>query len=143
MQTDPVQTNLDARYRRLLILWFAMPMSVLLLYLLFVQLATAEVNPNPKLSLVLNTLGLVPVAFSFLFKQKILDRSVEEQRVDLVQVAYVVSFAFCEVPALLGLVDHLMTGSKYYIVGFSIAGLGILLHFPLKKNLIAASYKQF
>ncbi len=125
MKTDPSKTNPDARYRTLLILWMA------------------EVDPNQKLSLALNTLGLVPVALSFLFKQKILERSVEEQRVDLVQVAYVVSFAFCEVPALLGLVDHFVTGSKYYIVGFSIAGLGMLLHFPLKKNLIAASYRQF
>ena len=142
MKTDPSKTNPDARYRTLLILWFALTMSVLM-YLLFVQLTMAEVDPNQKLSLALNTLGLVPVALSFLFKQKILERSVEEQRVDLVQVAYVVSFAFCEVPALLGLVDHFVTGSKYYIVGFSIAGLGILLHFPLKKNLIAASYRQF
>ncbi len=142
MKTDPSKTNPDARYRTLLILWFALTMSVLM-YLLFVQLTMAEVDPNQKLSLALNTLGLVPVALSFLFKQKILERSVEEQRVDLVQVAYVVSFAFCEVPALLGLVDHFVTGSKYYIVGFSIAGLGMLLHFPLKKNLIAASYRQF
>ncbi len=142
MKTDPSKTNPDARYRTLLILWFALSMSILI-YLVFVQLATTEVNPNQKLSLALNTLGLVPVALSFLFKQKILDRSVEEQRVDLVQAAYVVSFAFCEVPALLGLVDHFVTGSKYYIVGFSIAGLGMLLHFPLKKNLIAASYRQF
>ena len=142
MQTDPSQTNLDARYRTLLILWFALSMSVLM-YLIFVQLTTVEVNPNLKLSLALNTLGLVPVALSFLIKQKMLDRSVEEQRLDLVQFGYVISLALSEVPALLGLMDHFLTGSKYYIVGFSVAGLGMLLHFPLKKNLIAASYKQF
>jgi len=79
MKTDPSKTNPDARYRTLLILWFALSMSILI-YLVFVQLATTEVNPNQKLSLALNTLGLVPVALSFLFKQKILDRSVEEQR---------------------------------------------------------------
>jgi len=142
MQTDPIQTNLDARYRTMLILWFALSMSVLM-YLIFVQLTTVEVNPNLKLSLALNTLGLVPVALSFLIKQKMLDRSVEEQRLDLVQFGYVISLALSEVPALLGLMDHFLTGSKYYIVGFSVAGLGMLLHFPLKKNLIAASYKQF
>src|SRR6266699_3739704 len=142
MQTDLNQTNLDVRYRTLLILWFALTMSVLM-YLLFVQMTTVEIKSNQKLSLALNTLGLVPVALSFLIKQKILDRSVGEQRLELVQVAYVISFAFCEVPALLGLVDHFVTGSKYYGVGFSVAALGMLLHFPLKKNLIAASYKQF
>lgn len=142
MQTDPIQTNLDARYRILLILWFALSMSILM-YLLLVQLATVAENPNQKLSLALNTLGLLPLALTFLFKQKILDRSVEEQKIDLVQVAYIVSFAFCEVPALLALVDHFLTGSRYYIVGFGVAGFGMLLHFPLKKNLIAASYKQF
>ncbi|HSV32994.1 MAG TPA: hypothetical protein VLH87_02635, partial [Pyrinomonadaceae bacterium] len=129
-------------YRTLLILWFALSMSVLM-YLVFVQLTTGEENPNQKLSLALNTLGLVPVALSFLIKQKMLDRSVEEQRLDLVQFGYVISLALSEVPALLALMDHFLTGSKYYIVGFSVAGLGMLLHFPLKKNLIAASYKQF
>ena len=142
MQTDPSQTNLDARYRTLLILWFALSMSVLM-NLVIVQLTPGEENPNQKLSLALNTLGLVPVALSFLIKQKMLDRSVEEQRLDLVQFGYVISLALSEVPALLGLMDHFLTGSKYYIVGFSVAGLGMLLHFPLKKNLIAASYKQF
>ena len=62
---------------------------------------------------------------------------------DLVQSAYVLSFALCETSALFGLADHFTTGSGYHYVAFAIAGLGLLLHFPLRQNLVnASSYRQ-
>jgi hypothetical protein len=60
-----------------------------------------------------------------------------------VQVAYVVAFAFCEASALLGLVDHYLTGSNYYRLGFALGLLGIILHFPRKNYLLAASNMEF
>jgi hypothetical protein len=37
------------------------------------------------------------------------------------------------------LVDHFTTGSGYHCFAFAIAGLGLLLHFPLRQNLVNAS----
>jgi uncharacterized membrane protein len=140
--TDTDQPNIDARFRTLLILWFAICMSVLI-FLAVINFTPVPAAENRQLTLALNSLGIVPVALSFLLKQRALAKSVETQRLDLVQSAYVLSFALCESSALLGLVDHFTTGSRYYYFAFVIAGLGLLLHFPQRKNLVnASSFKQ-
>lgn len=130
------------RHRTLLILWFSMFMSVFL-FLVFIRFSPVDAVENRTLTMTLNSIGLVPVALSFLLKQRMLDKSVETQQPALVQSAYVLSFALCEVSALLGLLDHFLTGSGYYYVGFAIGGLGLLLHFPQKKYVEAAMFKQF
>ena len=140
--TDTDQPDIDARYRTLLILWFAICMSVLM-FLALTRLASVAAVENRNLTLALNSLGLLPVALSFLLKQRALAKSVATQRLDLVQSAYVLSFALCESSALLGLVDHFTTGSRYSYFAFVIAGIGLLLHFPQKQNLVnASSYRQ-
>ena len=139
---EKTEPDINARYRTLLILWFAICMSVLM-FLALTRLAPVAASENPKLTLVLNSLGLVPVGLSFLLKQKTLAKAVATQRLDLVQSAYVLSFALCESSALFGLLDHFIIGSSYYYFGFVIAGIGLLLHFPQKQNLVnASSYKQ-
>ncbi len=139
---DADQPDLNARYRTLLILWFAICMSVLL-FLVLIYMSPVVAAENRNLTLLLNSVGLVPVALSFLLKQRMLTKSVEMQRLDLVQSAYVLSFALCESSALFGLMNHFLTGTKYYYFAFIIAGLGLLLHFPQKHNLVnASSYKQ-
>jgi hypothetical protein len=140
--TETDQPNIDARYRTLLILWFAICMSVLIL-LVVINFTPVPAAANRQLTLVLNSGGIVPVALSFLLKQRVLAKSVETQRLDLVQSAYVLSFALCESSALLGLMDHFTTGSRYSYFAFVIAGLGLLLHFPQRKNLVnSSSFKQ-
>jgi len=139
-ETD--QTDINARYRTILILWFAMCMSVLM-FLAVINMSPVAIAENRQLTLALNSLGLMPVALSFLLKQKLLARSIATQRLDLVQSGYVLSFALCETSALFGLVDHFTTGSRYYYFAFAIAGVGLLLHFPLRQNLVnASSYRQ-
>lgn len=139
---DPNQISVDMRYRNLLILWFAMCMSVVM-FMVLIQVSPRGAVENRTLTIALNTLGIVPVALSFLLKQRMLNKSVETQQPALVQSAYVLSFALCEVSALFALVDHFVTGSAYYYIGFAVAVLGLLLHFPQKKHLLAAARKEF
>lgn len=140
--TDLKTVTIDERYRTLFILWFAMLMS-LVMYLVFIYLAPVEPRPNQKITLLLNTVGLIPVAASFLVKQILMGKAAAAQQVQQVHSAYIVSFAMCEVAGLLGLLDHRLTGSKYYYIGFAIGGLGLLLHFPRKQHLLDASQQQF
>ena len=140
--TDPKPVSIDQRHRTLLILWLGMLMS-LVMYLVFIYLAPVAPAPNQKLTLVLNTAGLVPVAASFLIKQILLGKAVAAQQVRQVHSAYIISFALCEVSALLGLFDYRVTGSKYFYVGFAIGGIGLLLHFPRRQHLLDASQRQF
>ena len=140
--TDSDQPDIDGRYRTILILWFAICMSVLM-FLALTRLASVAAVENRNLTLALNSLGVMPVALSFLLKQRALAKSVATQRLDLVQSAYVLSFALCESSALFGLVVYFTTGSNYSYFAFVIAGIGLLLHFPQKQNLVnASSYKQ-
>jgi hypothetical protein len=140
--SDTGRPDLDETFVTLLKLWFGICMSVLMLFALtyFVPGGTDE---NRQLTLVLNVLGVGPVALSFLLKQKMLAKSIATQQVDLVQKGYLLSFALCESAALLGVVDHFLTGSKYYYFAFAIGAVGMLLHFPQKRHLVnAAPYRQ-
>ena len=139
----PVDPNpaIEVRHRTILILWFAMAMSLTMLLVLARFIPTSEID-QPQLSLILIGAGIVPLGMSFLLKQRLLTQAVTGQRLDLVQVAYVLAFALCEMAALLGLVDHFLSGSRYYYVGFLIAGMGLLLHFPRKQHLVDASSPQ-
>ena len=139
---DPNQPTIEMRQRTLMIIWFALCMS-LVMYLLFIRLVPVESAVNQKLSLMLNTLGLIPVAASFLIKQVLLGKATESQQVQLVHTAYILAFVLCEISALLGLFDNRVTGSNYYYIGFAIGGLGMLLHFPRKQHLIDAAQRQF
>jgi len=139
---DPNQATTEMRYRTLLILWFGMSMA-LILYLVFIRLVPVEPAPSQKLTLILNTLGLIPVAGSFLIKQVLLGKANESHQVQVVHTAYILAFALCEISALLGLLDNRVTGSNYYYIGFVIGGLGMLLHFPRKQHLIDAAQGQF
>ena len=140
--TDPGGVTIEQRHRTLLILWFAMCMS-LVMYLVFIRLVPVAETENPKLTLILNTVGLIPAAISFLLKQVVLAKAVEAQQVQQVHTAYILAWALCEVAALLAFLENRVTGSNFYYVGFAVGGLGMLLHFPRKQHLLEASGRQF
>jgi hypothetical protein len=139
---DPNQPNIDGRYRTILTLWFAITMSVVIFAVMTI-FVPGTAPGNARLSLMLNCGGIVPLALSFLLKSQVLNKAVQQQRIDQVQVAYVLSFALSEMAGLLAVLDHFMNGGAYYYVGFIFAGLGMLSHFPLKKHLLAASGREF
>ena len=142
-----MENNLDKRYQTLVVLWFALLMSVGMYFLfsLFVAPGLSNQPRNPRGSLLivaLTALGTVLVIFSFSVKRKLLERSVEKQDVNLVQKALVMACAMCEVSGLLGLLEHLFIGNREYYLLFLLAGAGIALHFPQRIQLEAASYKN-
>ena len=138
---DPNEPGLDVRYRTILILWAAICMSVLM-FLVLVQFTPVPATDNLKLSLILNSAGIVPLGMSFLLKQIVHDRAVSQQNLPLVQTGYILAYALCEMAALLGLMDHFMNGSRYYYLGFVLAGLGLLAHFPRMQPLLDASPRR-
>lgn len=141
MQTDP-QTNFELRIRTLRTLWIAMLASVGVYYV-FTRFAgrPENVEPNSTLFLALVVVGLSTTLVSFLVKNKLLSRAVEQQQVQMVQPAYVVAWALTEVAALLGVLDFFVTGDRYYYVLFIIAAFGQLLHYPRGEHVINASTK--
>ena len=78
------------------------------------------------------------VMASILIKQRVVQRAVEKRDAALLQSAYILGFALCESAAFLGVVDHFVTGSRYYYFSFALALVGMLKHFPKKDDVRAA-----
>jgi hypothetical protein len=114
------------------------------MYCFFTIIADRPENapPNERLFVVLLALALSTIIVSFPVKNRYLTRAAEQQKVELVQPAYAVALALCEVSALLGLVDFFLTGNRYYYILFILAACGQLLHFPRREHLINASFKS-
>ncbi len=123
--------------------WFALVMTVVMYYVFTLFDGPNErVTPNNTLSLAFIAIGITTVFISFLVKNKILSRAIDQQQVPMVQQAYIVGLAMCEVPALLGMLDHFLTANRYYYVLMMIAVAGQLLHFPRREHVENASFKR-
>jgi NADH:ubiquinone oxidoreductase subunit 2 (subunit N) len=142
-----MEVDLNKRYQTMIILWFALLMSIGMYFFVSV-FAGPEIQPesgNPRssiLTVVLTALGFFLVIVSFAVKQKILRRSVDQQDVNLVQKALVVACVICEATALLGVIERFTVSNRDYYLLFILAAAGIALHFPKRSQLEAASYKQ-
>jgi len=139
---DPqqVESKVDARYQVFLILWFALLMSVTL-FLVLVLVVGSHGTPNPMLSYALLAAGAAIVFASFVLKQQLMRKAIEKRDIAALQSAHIVALALCESAALFGVLDRFATASQTSWFLFAIAVLGILLHFPRKDNLRAASFK--
>lgn len=144
-----MDVDLNKRYQTLLVLWFALLMSIVL-YFVVALLAVPDPEPNAPmavrsnslLTFALAALGTFVVVISFAVKRKLLERSVENQDVTLVQKALVIACAMCEVTALIGLLERFIIGNSDYYLLFIVAAIGTALHFPKRGQLEAATFKS-
>lgn len=140
-----MEGDFNKRYQTLLVLWFALFMSVVMYFVfsLVVPLTNNPGNPpDPILVISLMVLGFLLVLLSFVVKSKLLERSVEKQDPAFVQKALVVACALCEASALLGLMERFVVGYRYYYFLFLFSAAGIALHFPRRNQLQNAGYRN-
>lgn len=148
MSTQPMnpndqQANIELRIRTLRTLWMALLLSIVVYYVLTIFVKpSGEAVPNPTLSLALLLAGIATTLVSFLVKNRLLSRAVEQQQVPWVQQAYVAGWAINEVAALLGMLDFFVTGHRHYYFLFIIAFCGLLLHFPRREAVVNAAFKN-
>jgi predicted MFS family arabinose efflux permease len=133
-----IEGRVEARHRMILIIWFSLMMSISIFLVLTTMIPGNTAEPNTTLSFALIGAAFMVVVGSVPIKQRFVKRAIEKRDVALLQSGYVFSFALCEAAALLGLVNHFVTGSSYYYFSFALAGLGMLLHFPKKDHVRAA-----
>lgn len=141
-----MDVDLNKRYQTLLFLWFALLMSIVLYFVVALLAApdagAAPGSSNSLLTFALASLGTFVVVISFAVKRKLLERSIENQDVALVQKALVVACAMCEVTALMGLLERFIIRNSDYYLLLIVAAIGTVLHFPRREQLQAASYKS-
>ena len=142
-----MEANLDKRYQTLIVLWAAQLMGIGMFFLVTVLAApelgnqTGSGSGRSILIVVITALATFLVILSFAVKNKLLERAVENQDVNLVQKGLLIACAMCEVSALLGLIDRFVIGDSTYYLLFLLAAAGIAFHFPRRSQLEAASYK--
>ena len=91
------------------------------------------------LIIVLFALGLTTVVASFLVKQAFANRAVREQSTAVLQTGFILSVVLCETAALLGLVGLFADGNPASYLLFVVAAAGMVLHFPRREDVVAAS----
>jgi hypothetical protein len=141
--TLPTKGNIEARYRTMVILWIGQIMSVLMFFLVtqFVEVP-ADRPENNVLSFVFAAVGTFCAIISFVVRTKLLRESVEKQDLAKVQSAYIVARALCEVPAILGVAERFLLPGREYLLLLIISLLAMILHYPRRSDLLAASYKD-
>jgi hypothetical protein len=137
-----LEAKIDMQLRTMRILWTGIFLSLVIYYVFTLFNKGAADAQNTLVSFAFAAAGLFLVILSFPIKQKFLTQSVETQSMGLVQKGYIVALAVCEAAALLGLLDHFLTGNRYYYLLFIAAVAADLLHFPQRRHLQEASYKR-
>jgi len=91
------------------------------------------------LIIVLFALGLSTVVASFLVKQAFSQRAVREQSPAVLQTGFILSLVLCEVAGLFGFVGLFADGNPAAWLLFVVAAAGMVLHFPRREDVEAAS----
>ncbi|MBA3715524.1 MAG: hypothetical protein H0W76_24215 [Pyrinomonadaceae bacterium] len=148
MQQTPAQQSVEARHHVLLIMWGAFLASIVIYFLVAYFVRPAGMGDgggdnNLVIIIVLMMAGVSMVVLSFVIKNGLLAQAASRQRINSVQVAYIVAFALCESAALMGLVATFITAEAYSFLLFVIGAVGLLLHMPRRDHLLAAaSFKK-
>ncbi len=94
------------------------------------------------LVVVLAFLGITTFLLSFVLKKNFLTKAINLQNTALVQSSMIIGCAFCEATALFGFVVAFAADYQYFFAWFALGLLGMILHFPKRDDLFAASYKR-
>lgn len=143
--------NVEQSYKTLAIIWFALLASQVM-FLVVIYFAKPEVfrfdfskpllGENPALILPFAALALANFALSFIMKRRSYQQAIEKQEIAYVQTGLILACALCEAISLLGMVLAFAFSYQYFFVWFALGILGIILHFPRREDVVAASYKK-
>lgn len=144
--------NIEPQYRVMTIIWaailFSQFMFLMILYFIKPELYSFDFrkpllnSENAIMVIVLAVVGISTFLMSFVLKSKFLKQAVDMQKTDLVQTATIIGCALSEATTLLGFVLAVAFGYQYFFFWFILGILGVILHFPRRDSLIAASYKN-
>ena len=144
-------SNIEQNYKTLVTIWAALLFSQVML-LVVVFFAKPEVfkfdftkpflGENAVIIIAFAFVALANLALSFIMKKRSFEQAVEKQQMAFVQTGLILAYAFCEATSLLGIVLAFAFSYQYFFVWFALGILGIILHFPRRDDVVAASYKK-
>ena len=144
--------NTEHTYKTLLMIWLALLVSqgTLLVVVFFSKPEVFRFDfskpfffgETPVLLLVFALLAFVNFGLSFFMKKRAFQQAIEKQQISYVQTGLILALAFCESISLIGIVLAFAFAYQYFFLWFALGILGIILHFPRREDVIAASYKR-
>ena len=144
-------SNTEQNYKTLALIWFALLASQVM-FLVVIFFAKPEVfrfdfskplfGENAVIIIAFAVLAITNFALSFIMKRRSFQQAVEKQQIAYVQTGLILACAFCEAISLLGMVLAFAFSYQYFFLWFALGILGIILHFPRRDDVVAASYKK-
>lgn len=144
--------TVEQQYRTLAVLWFVF-LSSQAMFLLVLYLSKPEVfrfdfaeplsgGENSIFVIAFAALATTNLAISFVIKKRCVKQAIETQDSQYVRLGLILGCAFCESISLLGMVLAFAFSYQYFFLWFALGFLGIVLHFPKRDDLAAATYKK-
>jgi len=144
MQSEKVE------YQTLVVIWAALLMSqvmfLVLIYFIKPELyafdfSSSPLGDQPLVTIVFAIAALTVFALSFVLRNQYMRRAVSDRNTGCVQTGLVLACALSEMCSILGVILAIAFGYQYFFLWIALGLIGILLHFPRKGNLDAASFQ--
>lgn len=143
--------TVEQSYRTLTLLWFAL-LSSQIMFLLIIYFAKPSVfrfdfsqpvlGDNAGVVIAFAVLAIVNLGLSFVMKKRSYEQAVAEQKISYVQTGLIIACALCEAISLLAIVLAFAFDYQYFFLWSALGIVGIMLHFPRRDDVVAASYKK-
>jgi hypothetical protein len=143
--------NVEQSYKTLVIIWLALLASqVIFLVVIFFakpevfrfDLTKPALGENFVVTAAFAGLAIMNFGLSFVMKKRSYSQAAEKQQIAYVQTGLILACALCEAISLLGMVLAFVFSYQYFFLWFALGIFGILLHFPRRESVLAASYKK-
>lgn len=146
----PNRKPIKVEYQTLVVIWFALLMSqaIFLGLIWFVkpEIVSADTSrpllgDQPLIILVFAGSALIFFLLSQVISRQHMRRAVRDQDAGCVQTGLVIGCALSEIASVLGVILALFFEYPYFYLWIALGAFGILLNFPRKGNLDAATYR--
>ena len=141
-------SHAKVKYETLVLVWASLLISQVLFFVVVYSMRPELRDFDPSKPL-LGKHGFITVLFavaaivvfvlSFPLRNQHIRRSIKDQDAGCVQTALVLGCTLSELAALLGVVLAFVFDYEYFFLWIGLGMLGVLLHFPRRGNLLAAT----
>jgi len=146
----PKGKPITVEYQTLMVMWVGLLISQLLFIVLIwfikpglISLDTSRpfLGEKPLIIIVFGGSALVFFFLSQVLSRQHIRRAIRDQDASCVQTGLVIGCALAEISSILGLILALAFDYPYFYVWLALGIFGVLLNFPRKGSLDAATYK--
>lgn len=150
--------NVEAQHRTMIVIWAALVVSQVMFVVLvlftrpdlvssgFTQPllgdAAAKAGGTPGVIVGFAIGAVTAVIFSFAFRKRLNDRAIAEQNTAHAQTGLIIALALCEASSLFGICLAFAFDYQYFFIWIALGILAMILHFPKRDILYAASMQK-